>query len=44
MILNILFEVVMHYVIIGGMTCLGHRDEFSMVNALVYVMHSGHDL
>ena len=26
--LRILFEVVMYYVIIGGMTCLGHHDKF----------------
>ena len=33
MTLNILFEVVMHYVIIGGMTCLGHHDKFFMASA-----------
>ena len=30
-----LFEVVVRYLIIEDMTYLGHRDEFSMVSALV---------
>ena len=32
-------ETVVHYLLIGGMTCLGHQDGFPMVSALVYVMH-----
>ena len=37
-------KIVVHHLIIGGMTCFGHRDEFPMVSALVYVMHTGQDL
>ena len=37
-------EIVVHHLLIGGMTCLGCRDEFPMVSALVYVMHTGWDL
>ena len=33
-------EVVVHHLLIGGMTCLNHRDGFPMVSALVYVMHT----
>ena len=38
-----LIETVVHH-LIGGMTYLSCRDEFFMVNTLVYVMHTGHDL
>ena len=34
----------MHYLVIGGMTYLGHWDDFLIVSAIVYVMHIGHDL
>ena len=34
----------MHYLVIGGMTYLGHSDDFPIVSALVYVMHIRHDL
>ena len=34
-------DFVLHNLLIGGMTYLGSRDEFLMVNALVYVMHIG---
>ena len=30
-----LVEIVVHYLLIGGMTCLDHRDGFPMVSALV---------
>ena len=33
--LDNLFEVVMHYLLIKRITCLGYRDEFSMVSVLV---------
>ena len=36
-----LVETVVHHLLIGGMTCFGRRDGFSMVSALVYVMHIG---
>ena len=39
-----LVETVVHHFLIGRMTYLGHRDEFLMVNALVYVMHTRQDL
>ena len=29
------FEVVVHHLLIGGMTGLGHRDEFPMVSVLM---------
>ena len=32
-------EIVVHYLLIGGMTCLGCWDAFLIVSALVYVMH-----
>ena len=35
---------VVHYLLIGGMTCLSCQDEFHMISALVYVMHTGQDL
>ena len=37
-------ETVVHHLLIGGMTCLSCRDGFSMVSALVYVMHIGQGL
>ena len=37
-------ETVVHQLLIGGMTYLGRQDEFSMVSALMYVMHIGLDL
>ena len=37
-------ETIMHYFLIGGMVCLGCRDEFLMVSALVYAMHTIQDL
>ena len=39
-----LVETIVYYLLIGGMTCLGHRDGFPMVSALMYVMHTGQDL
>ena len=36
-----LIETIVHYLLIGGMTCLGRQDEFPMVSALVYVMYIG---
>ena len=35
-----LVETVVHYLLIGGMTCLGRQDGFLIVCALVYVMHT----
>ena len=37
-------EIIVHHLLIRGMVCLGHWDEFPMVSALVYVMHIGQDL
>ena len=37
-------ETVVHHLLIGGMACLGHQDEFPMVSVLVNVMHMGQDL
>ena len=37
-------KTVMQPLLIGEMTCLEHRDEFSMLSALVYVMHTRQDL
>ena len=39
-----LIETVVHHLLIGGITCLGRRDEFPMVSVLMYVMHTGYDL
>ena len=36
-----LVETVVHYLLIGGMACLGCQDGFPKVGALVYVMHTG---
>ena len=36
-----LVEIIVYYLLIGGITCLDHQDEFPMVSALVYVMHTG---
>ena len=33
-------EIVVHNLLIGGMTCLGRYDGFPMVSALVYEMHT----
>ena len=35
-----LIETVVHHLLIGGMTCLGRRDGFHMVSALVYMMYT----
>ena len=37
-------ENVVHCLLIGGMTSLGGWDGFSMVSALVYVMHIGQNV
>ena len=37
-------EILVHYLLIGGMTWFDYHDEFSMVSALVYVIHIGSDL
>ena len=37
-------ETVVHHLLIGRMTCLGSRDGFPMVSALIYVIHIGQDL
>ena len=34
-------KTIIHYLLIGGMTCLGCQDGFPKVGALVYVMHTG---
>ena len=39
-----LFETIVHYLLIGGMTYIGSRNGFPMVSALMYVMHTGQDL
>lgn len=31
------FETITHYFLIGGKTCLNHRDEFLMVSTLWYI-------
>ena len=33
-------KTIVHYLLIGGMTCFGHQDGFPMVSILVYVMHT----
>ena len=33
-------ETIVHHLLIGGMTCLGRRDGFHMVSALVYMMYT----
>ena len=35
---------VMNRLLIGGMVCLGHWDEFPMMSILVYVTHIKQDL
>ena len=30
-------ETIVYYLLIGGMTCLCHRDEFPMMSSLVYM-------
>ena len=42
--LNNPVKTIVHHLLISGMTCLDRRDGFSMVSALMYVMHTGHDL
>ena len=37
-------EIVVHYLIIGGMIFLGHWNEFPILSVLVYVMHTEQDL
>ena len=32
-------ETVMHYLLVGEMDLLSHRDGFPIVSAIVYVMH-----
>ena len=39
-----LIEIVVHHLLIGGMTCLGRQDGFPMMTGLVYVIHIGQDL
>ena len=31
-------ETIVHYLQIGGMTCLGHWDDFLMTSVLVYTI------
>ena len=31
------FQVIMHYLLIGVITCLNHQDEFPIVSALVCI-------
>ena len=33
-----LVKIIVHYLLVGGMTCLGHWDEFPMVSAQVYMV------
>ena len=37
-------KTVVHYLLIGGMTCLGYWDSFPMVSVLVHVIRIGQDL
>ena len=37
-------ETLVHHLLIGEMTCLGRRDGFPMVSALMYVMYTKLDL
>ena len=39
-----LFETIVHYLLMGGMTFLGRQDGFPMVSELIYVMPIGQDL
>ena len=32
------FEIIVHYLLIGERTCLGHRNGSPMMNALVYMV------
>ena len=34
-------ETIAHHLLIRGMVYLGCQDEFPMISALVYVMHTG---
>ena len=38
------FEIIVHYLLIKGMPCLSHRDGFTMVSALVCMMHTRQDI
>ena len=38
------FETIVHYLLIGGITCHGYQDCFPMVSILVHVMCIGQDL
>ena len=38
------YETIVHYLLIGGITCFGDQDGFPMVSVLVLVMHIGQDL
>ena len=42
--LDNIVEIVVRHLLIRGMTYLVHRDGLPMVNALVYVMHTGYEL
>ena len=33
-------ELVVHHLLIKGITCLGRRDEFPIMSALMYVKHT----
>ena len=35
---------IVHRLLIGGMTCLGRRDGFLIMSALIYGMHTRKDL
>ena len=37
-------EIVVHNLLIGGMTCLGYWDGFPIVSTLVYVIHTRQNL
>ena len=39
-----LIEIVVHHLLIGGITFLNYLDEFPMVNTQVYVIHIRQDL
>ena len=32
------YKIIMYYLLIGGMICLDHQDEFHMMSALVYMV------
>ena len=39
-----LVKIIVHHLLIGGMVYHGRWDEFLMVSALVYVIHTRQDL